>query len=150
MASFERLLNKVLVDDEGCWNYTGALSDGGYGFFWLNGTNVYAHRASWEFHCEPIPVDMCVLHRCDNRRCINPEHLFVGTYQDNMDDMKAKNRQANTRGELNAYASINESTARKIKELLTQGERKVHIAHKLNVSYHTVKNIAYGKAWSWL
>jgi hypothetical protein len=78
---------------EGCWEWQGANNGKGYGCFGKEGSRpYYAHRFSWELHAGPIPDGLFVLHRCDNRRCVNPEHLFLGTQGDNMRDMIAKGR----------------------------------------------------------
>ena len=97
----ERLLAKtVIVEgplDTPCWIFTGAKHEQGYGQIHDNDycTTIKAHRASWQVYFGSIPNDLQVLHHCDNRACINPEHLWLGTHQDNMDDMVQKNRQAN-------------------------------------------------------
>jgi hypothetical protein len=80
-----------------CWIWTGLTTSGGYGVIGLNRTTARTHRLSWEIHYGPIPRtsrphDACVLHRCDNRTCVRPEHLFIGTQGDNMLDMYAKGR----------------------------------------------------------
>lgn len=80
-----------------CWPWTGAASDEGYGRFLLNGRNggyVMAHRYAWEQANGPIPDGLFVLHRCDNPRCVNPWHLFLGTKGDNNRDRAAKGRSA--------------------------------------------------------
>jgi hypothetical protein len=96
-----RFWNKVLKTDD-CWLWTGALNapegtrSGGYG---VVGTTrpktALAHRVAWELVNGPIPAGMVVAHRCDNRRCVNPAHLFIGTQKDNVHDMLAKGRQRN-------------------------------------------------------
>lgn len=81
---------------DACWNWTASLSKGGgagYGVFSDDALRyVRAHRFSWELHYGAIPDGLFVLHKCDNRRCVNPEHLFLGTQLDNMRDRSAKGR----------------------------------------------------------
>ena len=76
-----------------CWVWTAGKAEG-YGVLRVNGKNMGAHRFSWEIHYGPIPQGLWVLHRCDNRSCPRPDHLFVGTCADNEADKKAKGRQA--------------------------------------------------------
>ena len=86
-----------------CWNWLGSLYDRGYGQVsssYKNGcSSSRSHRIAWELTFGKIPRGMDVCHSCDNRRCCNPLHLFLGTHQDNMDDKVAKGRQAHNRGE---------------------------------------------------
>jgi hypothetical protein len=79
---------------DGCWEWTGAcFKCGGYGQFTIeHGQQVRAHRHSWELHNGPIPKGLWVLHRCDNPKCVRPDHLFLGTCTDNARDMMAKGR----------------------------------------------------------
>ena len=81
------------IPETGCWEWIGTMSGSGYGQIWMNDRMVGAHRVSWEleFKCE-VPNGMCILHKCDNPSCVNPEHLFLGSYRDNMLDMIAKDR----------------------------------------------------------
>jgi HNH endonuclease len=75
-----------------CWLWLAALNYG-YGFFSpKTGRTVYAHRFVWELVNGPIPHGLCVLHKCDVRSCVNPNHLFLGTNQDNTTDAKRKGR----------------------------------------------------------
>lgn len=91
----DRFWKKVEKTD-GCWLWTGSKQTSGqgkkpYGSFRFKG-GWLAHRFSWILHKGPIPKDMLVCHHCDNHSCVNPKHLFLGTQQDNMDDMKNKGR----------------------------------------------------------
>lgn len=90
----ERFLNKIepMMDDRGCWEWTGALSKTGYGHLSIEGKTVSAHRYSYILFCGVIPDNYFVMHQCDNRSCVNPGHLTVGTRQDNADDMCLKGR----------------------------------------------------------
>src|SRR5258708_26780104 len=87
----ERFWAKVCKTDS-CWLWTGATRTGGYGAVGRNRKVVQAHRVAWEMAHGPIMDDLYVLHRCDTPSCVNPEHLFLGTAKDNMDDFVAKRR----------------------------------------------------------
>lgn len=89
--SVERFWSKV--DKTGdCWNWTAGTFHFGHGKFRLNGKMVKAHRLAYELLVGDFDKSLCVLHKCDNPRCVNPEHLFLGTKGDNNSDMTAKGR----------------------------------------------------------
>jgi hypothetical protein len=89
----ERFFQKVRAAAEGgCHIWGGARNVWGYGRLKRGGRMYAAHRVAWEMKCGPIPAGLLVLHRCDNRLCVNPDHLFLGTQYDNMCDMRAKGR----------------------------------------------------------
>ena len=80
------------VTESGCWIWTGTVcGENDYGQFFID-KHVRAHRASWMLHKGEIPDGMLVLHKCDIPQCVNPDHLFLGTQQDNIIDMTAKGR----------------------------------------------------------
>jgi HNH endonuclease len=84
----------------GCFNWTGFVDPDGYGRFKWNKKSLHAQRAAWMIYMGD-PKDKHVLHKCDNPSCVNPEHLFLGSHQDNMADKSAKGRCADVRGKLN-------------------------------------------------
>lgn len=85
-------LERRSVKTENCWLWMGHLNESGYGQINIDGKFPLTHRVSWELHKGSIPDGMQVLHKCDVRRCWNPEHLFLGTHMDNMRDMISKGR----------------------------------------------------------
>lgn len=92
-TTVERFWESVPIVGDGCWEWTGSTSDG-YGVIWHSEKRrqVGAHRLSWEIHHGPIPDGAWVLHNCDNPSCVRPEHLFLGTPGDNVDDALGKGR----------------------------------------------------------
>lgn len=86
MDNLARFLNKVLPVDNGCHEWQSTLHRDGYGKFWLFNKQYAAHRASYLLQVGEIKDDLCVLHKCDNRKCVNPDHLYLGTHKQNVKD----------------------------------------------------------------
>lgn len=105
----------ITADSERCWLWTARIHPSGYGTKNWNGRKDQAHRVSWMINYGAIPEGLWVLHRCDNPTCVNPKHLFLGTRQDNIDDMVAKGRRANTIGENNPRCKITANQVREIR-----------------------------------
>jgi hypothetical protein len=89
----ERFLARVQKGD-GCWEWQSSRARFGHGLFYVDQTNVPAHRYAYRMWVGPIPLGMCVCHSCDNPPCVNPAHLWLGTQRDNVADMVRKGRQA--------------------------------------------------------
>jgi len=135
----------------GCWLWLGATTPNQrgmiYGVLSAGGKRVRAHRYSYEAYKGPIPAGMFVCHRCDNPSCVNPDHLFVGTNQDNVDDCCRKNRKKPVLGERNGRATISNETAAHIKWMMLLGFSQGVIAAEFGVSERTVEDMSAGKSW---
>jgi DNA-binding CsgD family transcriptional regulator len=153
LERFQQFLPEPL-DENACWEWQGVRLKGGYGKIMENGRSkrtLLAHRVAWEAHnAEPIPPGMCVCHTCDNRACVNPFHLFIGSYTDNMQDMIRKGRKVTHAGELSACAKISEQDVLAIRELGSQGCKQSDIAHQFGISRASVGLILNGKLWKHL
>lgn len=135
------------VDKSGdCWLWTGALTREGYGTFKCDGKHRAAHRVSFALSFggeRPRNVNIC--HRCDNRRCVRPTHLFPGSHVDNMRDMVAKGR--STHGEKNPSAKLMARDVEVIMRLLAAGVGQRVVAEAYQVATSTIAHIATGRIW---
>jgi hypothetical protein len=118
----------------------------GYGIIWINGKHSQAHRLSWRISTgKEIPIDKQINHKCHNRCCINPDHLYLGTHLENMTDMKLANR--STRGSKSKNAKLNEEKVIKIKALLRDKVKQLDIAKQYNISTSNVSAINMKEIW---
>lgn len=101
---------------DSCWEYTAYIAKTGYGQFWLNGKNLLSHRVAYLFTHGTIPDGLCVCHSCDNRKCCNSAHLWLGTYYDNLHDMRVKGRAPNQYGERNPYCKLTDEQVEAIRQ----------------------------------
>ena len=142
-----RFWNNVL-EENGCWIWQGTVSTNGYGAITLDGENRPTHVLSYEQANGNIPDGLFVLHKCNRKLCINPEHLYVGTHNDNMKDLSDSGV---LRGSGNGKSILTESDVLKIKELIAS--RMItynNIAQQYGVKRQTIKDIALGRTWRWL
>lgn len=135
-----------------CWNWTGGTFGGRYGQFRVGARKVKAHRFAWVIAGNDIPLGMILCHRCDNPRCVRPDHLFLGTHADNAQDRDTKGRNARNNaprlpGELNPAARLSRMQALTIRSRVSQGERRKVLASEFGVSVSTVNAIAQGRIW---
>jgi hypothetical protein len=146
MDNKTRLLSKFRVTVAGCWEWTAACDKNGYGWFWMDGENLASHRASWILHKGPIPEGKLVCHKCDNPPCINPDHLFLGTAQDNSSDAKKKGR--TLRGICHPRAVITPEIANRIRTQY-QFRKTTHVmlAERYGIGRTLVQHVLYRKAW---
>lgn len=137
------------VDRSGeCWIWTGRTTATGYGHFDIDGRVLRAHRFSFALSTgSPIPVGMSVCHRCDNRRCVRPGHLFLGSHVDNMRDMAAKGRAPARLGVKNCAAKLTADDVARIRSRLAMGDRQTDLARAFGVTQANVSSIARGLTW---
>jgi hypothetical protein len=132
----------------GCHLWTGSLrSSKGYGEFSVKGRPVSTHRFAWEIANGPIPARLQVLHGCDNPRCVNPAHLFLGTNNDNVLDKQKKGRQP--KGERCGGAKITDEIVREIRARYRTGiVRQIRLAEVYGVSTVMIWKIVHRKKWT--
>jgi hypothetical protein len=149
----EKFWEKVNKTDS-CWLWTASKRTtdrtGGYGKFATGRRNkqttYMAHRFSWVLENGPIPDGLDVLHHCDNRLCVNPDHLFLGTQQDNMDDMIAKGRSA--KGEKNPHAILTEDIVMQIREAIRVRQGTLaDVARLFGITYVSLQAIYHRRNW---
>lgn len=144
--------DRVLVlSPKVCWNWKGGVNSSGYGSFKGN----QAHRFAYESKIGRIDEGLCVLHKCDNRRCCNPDHLFLGTYSDNFRDAFSKGRtfyqkhpEAYPRGENHANAVLTWPIVRAIRKKYATGKyRQIDLARMYNTTQAAVSQLTRNVAW---
>lgn len=147
---FWRHVSKGAADE--CWLWTAAVV-AKYGVFTTDDLlpsgrrrMAKAHRFSWELANGPIPDGLLVCHTCDVPLCVNPGHLFVGTYSDNKRDQGAKGRNPDLAGERNPNARINAEQAREIRGLAYTEPARV-VGERYGIGVQTVYDIWLGRGW---
>lgn len=159
-TKWDRFWNHVRKGEaySSCWEWTAALTKGGYGQYT---DNKLAHRMSYEYFHGSIPEGMFICHRCDNRRCVNPHHLFAGTPAENMRDRNRKGRQAKgeqhgahtkphrciKKGESNGMAKLSSDQVVDIRQDYTRGATVAELARKYTVGWTAINNIVKRKSW---
>lgn len=130
-----------------CWVWIGGKNNSGYGNLTLNGESVQAHRVAWKLSNGEVPEGQFVLHRCDNRPCCRPSHLFLGDHQANSDDKMNKNRGRWNKGEANHKAKLTADDVATIRAELSAGASNRSMEHRFNVSQATISHIKTGRKW---
>lgn len=134
--------------ESGCWEWTKALSTKGYGVFTIEDRWTLAHRAAFISRNGPIADEMLVLHRCDNPKCINPDHLFLGSHSDNMKDCISKGRRPPKTGSRNKMSRFKEADIIEMRAMRSQGAMIKDIAKKFSTSKNHVSAILNRRSWS--
>lgn len=147
-ALADRLWRRVRIGAEAeCWEWQGYVHTAGYGQMGRGGKReglVFTHRAAWEATHGPIPGGLFVCHRCDNRRCCNPAHLFLGTPADNAADMAAKGRGRGAEGLANANAKLTPTQVAEIRRRYRPGTTVCELAAEFGISPQYVSQLARG------
>jgi hypothetical protein len=155
------LMDRVaLIPEHGCWEWMGSIAVTGYGVVKVHQVQHRAHRLAWEMLRGPIPDGLHVCHRCDNRTCVNPDHLFLGTAADNIADCVAKGRAATgersgwhtkpdrmCRGDKCWKARLVDSDIPEIRDLVAWGMNPRLVGLAYGVSRPTVSHIANRITW---
>lgn len=148
----QRFWSKVDKTDT-CWNWTGALSKGGYGQIWVREHHrpIIASRVAWELHRGGIADGLFVCHHCDNPRCVRPDHLFLGTISDNNKDAGKKGRSRTQKypeqqsGDRNGRAKLTWAIVDEIRS----SENSIHeLAEKFHVPYKLIWRVRAGETWT--
>lgn len=145
----ERLLARVIVKPEGCWEWTGARHKKGYGVISVNDRDEQTHRVVYQLAFREIPDGLCVLHSCDNPPCVRPSHFFLGTRGDNNTDRKMKDRNDCRVGDKNTQAKLTDDQVRVMRAMLDKGGLSQYkIAAAFGVSQGVVSVIKLRKLWA--
>lgn len=130
-----------------CMNWTGPINSNGYGCLRVDGKKRIASRVAWLLKHGTLPSDKLVLHHCDNPRCINPDHLFLGDDKANHRDAVNKGRKFDSRADKSPVSKLHSSQIPIIIERRKSGESCRSIGRSLGVSHCTISSIMLGKSW---
>lgn len=145
IKAMKRIVSGIDIDANGCWNWVKCVQSNGYGRVTYEYKSMGAHRLSYLAFKGEIPAKTDVCHSCDNRRCVNPAHLFLGSRKDNMNDCKKKNRIA--RGEMLPGAKLSDKDIIEIRAMNSNGIKTKYIAEIYGVHRVTIQNIITKKTW---
>jgi hypothetical protein len=149
MGAIERFWSAVKKTND-CWIWTKSTNDGGYGQFNFDGDIRLVHRLSYEIAFGPIPKSLLVCHKCDNRVCVRPDHLFLGTHTDNNRDMFKKGRGhvfdgTHMRGERNPNSKLTDAQRREVWAARERGETLQSIGDRYGISKQAVRYTVLNK-----
>lgn len=144
-----RFWTYVAKTEDGCWTWRGSLATGGYGSFGVRYKTYRSNRFAWFIHSGEWPGDKCVLHRCDNRACVRPDHLFLGTRNDNMQDMIRKGRAIHPSGinlgESNPNAKM---TAEQVRAFRSAKCSIRELSRQTGISRYTIAHAIKRRTWA--
>jgi hypothetical protein len=142
----EFMLKLDIPSESKCWEWK-LKTEGGYGRVVIRRERMMAHRFSWTITNGPVPTGLFVLHKCDNRKCCNPAHLFLGTIAENNADRDAKGRHKPIYGEANGLAKLTHEKARAIRYEYASGASQSRLADKFGVNQKAIWLIVHNVTW---
>lgn len=131
-----------------CWEFQGKLDDRGYGYFNVGPHQVLAHRVAYVYIYGLMPEKLYVCHRCDNPKCSNPFHLFLGTPSDNIQDMLRKKRNNPARGERSGKAVLSEANVIRMRRMYREGVSQKDLALTFGISRKQISCIVNRVQWA--
>ena len=134
----KRFLEKVVQRESGCHEWVSTLHRDGYGKFYFRSRQEQSHRVAYKLFVGDIPLKLWVLHKCDNRKCVNPQHLFLGDSVANIRDMDTKRRRG-------TRCTLTREQANGVLDLLAEGYTQQTIASRLGIHQTAVSRIKLGK-----
>lgn len=150
----EKIEERSSIKENGCIEWNLKINRSGYASMQHDGKSWLVHRLVWTFKHGEIPEGMCICHKCDNRKCINIDHLFIGTHADNMQDMAQKGRSNSGRyhGEMHGLSKLTESDIHEIRSALSSAKSKDGTSGRLAIQYgvseSTISLIKNNKIWN--
>lgn len=136
---FQRFESKIKKVDSGCHEWQSTIKNTGYGGFWHDGQSQSAHCVAYQLYKGEIPKGMVIRHSCDNRKCVNLDHLILGTQTENIRDMDIRNRRG-------FRSKLNLIQIEEIKKLLEQRYSQVEIAKRYGITQTAISKIKLGKS----
>lgn len=144
----DRFISKMSKSNKkGCIIFKAAINKGGYCVFSIGQKDILAHRMSYELFIGTIPKRLLVLHKCDIRNCVAPKHLYLGTDQDNVNDMIKRKRNFRSMGENNFNAKLTKTDIKEIRKLYKVGFVTRELAEIFDVSKNSISNILNQVTW---
>ncbi len=140
--AIRRFKSKTKILENGCHEWQSTIKNDGYAGFWFEGKPQLGHRVAWQLFMGEIPENSLVLHRCDNRICVNPKHLYLGSYTDNAQDMHVRERFV-------GHRHLSDQHVRMVFVLLADGRfSQTAIAEVFGVTQTAISKIKTGRTWS--
>lgn len=146
----DRFWSKVAIPDSPneCWIWTAAHRGSGYGNIWINGKGHGAHRVSYQIAYGHFDSRLLVLHHCDVPDCVNPNHLYLGTYSDNSFDMMRRNRHPKNRGERHGLSKLTTKQVIEIRRKYDKGDSPTSLGREYGITQPAMSRICKHERWS--